>query len=99
MKTFIFFFLISSTIFSQSVIGKWKTIDDNSGKAKSVVEIYEEDGKVYGKVVEILTPGRENASWEGGSIFSSLSNFDDHIVTREMFNEVGPDIMNRKRID
>ena len=61
MKTFIFFFLISSTIFSQSVIGKWKTIDDNSGKAKSVVEIYEEDGKVYGKVIEILTPGRENA--------------------------------------
>ncbi len=48
-------------IFSQTVLGKWKTIDDVTGEAKSIVEIYEQDGKVYGKVVKILTPGRENA--------------------------------------
>ena len=39
---------------SQSVIGKWKTIDDETGKPKSIVEIYEKSGKIYGKVVEIL---------------------------------------------
>jgi len=38
----------------QSVVGKWKTIDDDSGKPKSIVEIYERDGKIYGKVLEIL---------------------------------------------
>lgn len=39
---------------NQSVIGKWKTIDDQTGKAKSIVEIYERSGKVYGKIVEII---------------------------------------------
>ncbi|MBD3582933.1 DUF2147 domain-containing protein [Flavobacterium selenitireducens] len=41
---------------NHSVIGKWKTIDDESGKPISIVEIYEHSGKVYGKVVEILDP-------------------------------------------
>lgn len=39
---------------SQTVIGKWKTIDDETGKAKSIVEIYEQSGKIYGKVIDIL---------------------------------------------
>jgi len=39
---------------SHSVIGKWKTIDDQTGKAKSIVEIYERSGKVYGKIVDII---------------------------------------------
>lgn len=38
----------------ESIFGKWKTIDDNTGKARSVVEIYEKDGKAYGKVVELF---------------------------------------------
>ncbi|RMB60928.1 DUF2147 domain-containing protein [Dokdonia sinensis] len=39
-----------------SVFGKWKTIDDNTGEAKSIVEIYQKDGKVYGKIANILNP-------------------------------------------
>ena len=46
--------------FSQEVIGKWKTIDDVTKKAKSIVEVYEENGKIYGKVFQILTVGEEN---------------------------------------
>ena len=38
-----------------SPLGVWKTIDDNTGEAKSHVQIYEQDGKLYGKVVKILT--------------------------------------------
>jgi len=37
------------------IIGKWKTIDDETGKAKSIVEIYKQDGKYYGKIVRLLT--------------------------------------------
>lgn len=48
------FFLTFNTIHAQSVIGKWKTIDDETGEAKSIVEIYEKSGKIYGKVVDIL---------------------------------------------
>lgn len=47
---------ISMAFYAQSntVIGKWKTIDDETGKPKSIVEIYEQSGKIYGKVVDIL---------------------------------------------
>ena len=46
--------VISNTAWGQSVIGKWKTIDDETGKAKSVVNIYEEDGRIYGQIIEIF---------------------------------------------
>jgi uncharacterized protein (DUF2147 family) len=39
---------------AQTVLGKWKTIDDKTGEAKSIVEVYENNGKVYGKVIEIF---------------------------------------------
>lgn len=48
--------LVSSIFYCQntSVLGKWKTIDDKTGKPISVVEIYEKSGKIYGKVSEIF---------------------------------------------
>lgn len=54
-------FFMSVTISAQDVMGKWKTIDDETGEAKSIVEIYERDGKVFGKIIEILNPKNENA--------------------------------------
>lgn len=47
---------ISMIFYGQNhpVIGKWKTIDDETGKAKSIVEIYERSGKIYGKIIDIL---------------------------------------------
>ncbi|MGG7034290.1 MAG: DUF2147 domain-containing protein [Flavobacterium sp.] len=56
----IVFLLLTNAFYSQSVIGKWKTIDDETGKPKSIVEIYEKSGKIYGKVIEILTPENKN---------------------------------------
>lgn len=43
---------------AQSIVGKWKTIDDQTGKAKSVVEITEKNGVYYGKVIEILSENK-----------------------------------------
>lgn len=45
---------------AQSVLGKWKTIDDATGDAKSIVEITERNGRIYGKVVELLNPAMKN---------------------------------------
>lgn len=53
------FFTVNYTI-AQEVYGKWKTIDDITGEAKSIVEIYKKNGKAYGKVVEILNPEKRN---------------------------------------
>lgn len=42
------------TSLAQSPIGKWKTIDDETGREKSIVEITERDGKLYGKIIELF---------------------------------------------
>lgn len=49
---------------AQSIVGKWKTIDDKTGEAKSIVKIYEENGKIYGKVLEILNPDKRDGVCE-----------------------------------
>ena len=57
-------FVVAAGMFSanaQSVTGKWKTVDDETGEAKSIVEIYEQNGKIYGKIVEILNPAKKNS--------------------------------------
>lgn len=61
MKTHValFFILLSSLANAQTIYGKWKTIDDGTGKAKSVVEIFEQNGKVYGKVVQLFREPNE----------------------------------------
>ncbi|MFS4418343.1 DUF2147 domain-containing protein [Maribacter sp. 2307ULW6-5] len=46
---------------AQDVFGRWKTIDDRTGKPKGIIEIYEDGGLLYGKVVDILEEGKENA--------------------------------------
>lgn len=47
-------FLSGACLQAQSVFGKWKTINETTGKANSIIEIYEDDGAVYGKVVRII---------------------------------------------
>lgn len=63
MKNFILTFLLSlgaTLMFAQSPLGKWKTIDDETGKVKSIVEIYEKDGNLFGKVVELFREPSED---------------------------------------
>ena len=57
---FIILFTVFFNLTAQNVIGKWKTIDDNTGDAKSIVEIYEEDGKIYGKIIAVTNPDVEH---------------------------------------
>ncbi len=56
-KLFLIAFILISYvgINAQDVTGKWKTIDDESGKPKSIIEIYREGDKYYGKIIELLT--------------------------------------------
>tara|TARA_R100001369_G_scaffold49261_1_gene75866 strand:+ start:20763 stop:21191 length:429 start_codon:yes stop_codon:yes gene_type:complete len=39
---------------AQSVLGKWKTVNEETGKSTSIIEIFEADGELHGKVVRIL---------------------------------------------
>ena len=42
-----------------SPIGMWKTFDDKTGHARAIVRIYERDGKLFGEIQEVFTPGGE----------------------------------------
>lgn len=54
MKLLFALLFISTAASAQlSVIGKWKTIDDNTGKERSIVEIFEKGGKVFGKITKL----------------------------------------------
>ncbi len=54
--------------FAQSPIGTWATKDDKTGEIKSHVQIYEKDGKIYGKIVKLLIkPENENCVKCSGS--------------------------------
>jgi uncharacterized protein (DUF2147 family) len=57
-------FILSFSAPSQSILGKWKTIDGVTGEGKSIVEIYKENGKILGKIIDILNPKDKDALCE-----------------------------------
>ena len=62
MKKLLTFLFLSWSVIAtaQGIVGKWKTIDDNTGEEKSVVEIFEKSGKIYGKILKIFRkPGED----------------------------------------
>lgn len=53
--------LFFSVFHYAQIEGKWKTIDDETGKAKSIVEIFKKpNGKYYGKIVQLLIKPENN---------------------------------------
>lgn len=59
--------LNSSSAFSTnltSAVGDWMTIDDKTGKPKSVVRITQVENELRGSVLKILDPAQQNAVCE-----------------------------------
>ena len=55
------FYILLTVLFSSinqptSIEGLWITQDDETGKNKSEVLLYKEEGKLYGKIVRLLLP-------------------------------------------
>ena len=54
---FLFIFSCPLSVFSQvsNIVGSWKTIDEKTGEAKSIVRIYkDQDGTYYGKIEKLF---------------------------------------------
>jgi len=51
---FIFVCLPLVAFAQETPVGKWKTIDDETKREKSLVEITETDGKLSGKILEVF---------------------------------------------
>jgi uncharacterized protein (DUF2147 family) len=53
--------LMAFSLNAQTVIGKWNNKDEKTGKVDSTVEIYEKDGKLFGKIIDIKDPELKDA--------------------------------------
>lgn len=53
--------LLASSAMAQapSAVGRWTTIDDETKKPKSVISIWEENGKLFGKIEKIFVEPNE----------------------------------------
>ena len=60
LATLISFVWVCTASAQAPIIGKWKTIDDETNEPKSIVEIFEKDGKFYGKIVELFLKPTDN---------------------------------------
>lgn len=54
------FVVASSWALASSPVGKWKTIDDNTGEARSIIKIWEEDGEIFGAIEKLFRKAHEN---------------------------------------
>ena len=48
--------LVSPASAPGSPVGRWKTVDDATGKVRSIVAIREENGKLYGAIETLFDP-------------------------------------------
>lgn len=58
MKSFLSFlitlFAVHLAVAQNALTGQWRTIDDETQKVKSIVELYEVNGSLHGKIVKVF---------------------------------------------
>lgn len=65
MRSFVIaMMLAASPATAQDIAGRWVTVDDNTGKQRSVVEITVKDGKATGRIVEIFDKSKADKTCE-----------------------------------
>ena len=73
---------------SQSITGRWTTIDDNTGEEKSIVEIMERNGKTYGKIVKIFVKPGEDPDPVCDECPEDDSRFNKKIIGMEIIRDM-----------
>ena len=53
--------IITNTINSQSIFGKWYSTNEETGEIDSVIEVYKKQEKAFAKIIEIKNSERRNA--------------------------------------
>ncbi len=52
---------ISFSINAQAIFGTWNSRNGDTGKIDSVIEVYEQNGKAFAKIIAIKNPDKKNA--------------------------------------
>ena len=61
MKKLLFILLfISYSISAQTIFGKWENRNEETNKVDSVIEVYEDKGKAFAKIIEITDKNNKN---------------------------------------
>ncbi|QOI98358.1 MAG: DUF2147 domain-containing protein [Flammeovirgaceae bacterium] len=88
MLKLVVFALLSLSASGQTVFGKWKTIDDTSGELKSVVEIYERNGKVFGRVIQTFPKPGQNPDPVCSKCDSEDERYNKKIIGMEIMKDL-----------
>lgn len=85
-------FGISSVALAQtSIIGKWKSVDDNTGDPRSIVEISEREGKIYGKIIKLFPKPEEDPDPVCDKCSPEDARFNKKIIGMEIIKEMSHD--------
>lgn len=93
MKTYLFGlgFLLSTIplLQAQNIVGQWKTVDDETGQTKSIVELYNENGKVYGKIAKLLLPEDQGKLCDTCTGKDYNQPIEGLVIVKNMFRNTG----------
>ena len=73
---------------SPNIAGQWKTIDDKTGKEKSIVEIYLQDGVALGKIIRVLDKPNDGDGLKCDKCQGELNN--RPIIGLQIINQMAP---------
>lgn len=76
---------------SQSIEGQWKTIDDETNKPKSVVEITARNGKLYGKITQLFREPNEDPDPLCTECPVDDPRFNQRVIGMEIIQSMEPD--------
>lgn len=92
MKKLIFLLLLalaSTQGSAQSEItGKWKSIDDETKEAKSIVEVFEKGGKYYGRIVKLFRKPNEDPDPVCSECDAEDPRFNKKIIGMEILKDM-----------
>lgn len=80
---------ISFVAFPQSsIVGKWKSVDDNTGEPRSIVEIVEREGKIFGKITKLFPKPEEDPDPICDKCSPEDARFNKKIIGMEIIKEL-----------
>lgn len=86
---------LSLSLNAQTILGKWKTIDDKTGREKSIVEIYEKGGKVTGRIIKIFAVHDEDPD----PVCNECPEDDDRYLKKVIGMEIIRNVVTTKAIE
>jgi uncharacterized protein (DUF2147 family) len=81
-------FLAFSTYAQNSIVGKWKSFDDKTKEAKSIVEIFERSDKIYGRIIKTFPKPGASADPICSKCPSDDSRYNKKIIGMEIISDL-----------